>query len=195
MIITSIEKIKRSTRYNVYVDGELYCSLTDFSILSIGLKSGLRVDDYIEECIIEAKKKECFSDLLNILASRTTEYTARQKLIKKGFNDEEISYAIDKAKEYNYINDEAYALDYVASVSGRSKLRIKIDLVDAKGISAVIVERALENYDEEKALFVPLSKELSKVNADRQKIIAKFARQGFTFDTIKSVLSQLEDEE
>lgn len=194
-MITSIEKIKRSTKYNVYVDGELYCCLSDFSILSIGLKSGMELNDYLVEQIIDAKKSECFSDLLNILASRTTEHVARQKLEKKGFKEEEIDYAVEKAKQYNYINDEVYAQDYVNSVSGRSKLRIKIDLVDVKGIAGDIVERALKEYDEKSALREPLRRELLRANADKQKLIAKFARQGFSYDTIKSVLYELEEEE
>lgn len=195
MIITSIEKIKRSVRYNVFVDGELYCSLTDFSILSVGLKSGLELDDYIIELIEEAKRKECFTDLLNILASRTTEYTARQKLLKKGYNEDEITYAIEKAKEYNYIDDEAYARDFISSSSGRSKLRLKIDLVDIRGISSEIVDRALKDYNEKNALYYPLRRELLKGNVDKQKVIAKFARQGFSYDAIKSVMTTIEEEE
>ncbi len=195
MIVTSIEKIKRSTKYNVYVDGELYCTLTDFSILSIGLKSGCELDDCLIGQITESKKKECFSDLLNILASRTTEHVARQKLTKKGFLDEEIDYAIEKAKEYNYINDESYALDYVNSVSGRSKLRIKIDLIEVKGIAQDVVEKALKDYDEKAALIEPLRREISRANADKQKVIAKFARQGFSYDTIKTVLNEIDEEE
>lgn len=195
MIITSIEKIKRSVRYNVFVDGELYCSLTDFSILSVGLKSGLELDDYIIERIEEAKKKECFTDLLNILASRTTEYTARQKLLKKGFNEDEINYAIEKAKEYSYIDDEAYARDFINSSSGRSKLKLKIDLVDCRGISPEIVDRLLKDYNEKNALYYPLRRELLKENVDKQKVIAKFARQGFSYNSIKSVMTTIEEEE
>ncbi|MBQ7653369.1 MAG: regulatory protein RecX [Clostridia bacterium] len=187
MVITDIVKVKRHKKYEVYADGELLVVLSDFGIVDCRIKIGVEVDNDMLEKIEDAKRADAFETLLRSLAmSGTTVSRAKNKLREKGIGEEYVEYAIKKAKEYGYLNDDEYAENYVSSSRGKSKLRIRYELME-RGISSNKIDDALLDFDEENACTEALEKSLRAplLDAEKKKFFAKLCNQGFPYDLVK----------
>ena len=150
MIITDINPQKRKGRYNLYVDGGFYSGIDAETIVKAGLKTGIEVSkERLEELVIESETRSAFEKLIGIISRQM--YSKRdiyQKLLKYGYSDICIQRAIEKAGEYKYIDDKAYAKALVESKPLKSKLEIKNALF-IKGIKSVDAEEYLEKISQE----------------------------------------------
>jgi len=124
-----------------------------------------------------------------------------QKLMKKGFKQEEITEAILKLKEYHYIDDHKFAVDFITThFSKDSKRKIVMSLFQ-KGVDSDITEAAFfevaESFEvslEEEALNNSIEKYIRhrSINNDeeRQKLMAHLYRKGFSVNNIQRILEQ-----
>lgn len=195
MTITSIQKRKRQARYDIYLDGQLFATLSQDAILSNRLKEGQEVE--IKEfaaLVTEAEQQDAVAYVLSALSTRAyTRKTARDKLKERGFSIAAVDFALKKMEYYGYIDDDAYCQDYIAECSRtRSNRRIKQDLRE-KGIPAEIVERYLPENDEHDACFLSLSRK-AKGKEITPEYILKLTRylmgQGYEYDTVKQCLDE-----
>lgn len=129
-----------------------------------------------------------------------TEQEMRDKLAVKQIPAEEISSVIKKLKEYGYIDDQKFALDfqrarddYRPTGVGRLKLELK-----QKGVAKEILERIAIDPDKEFRLALAAAKSryrqlagLPKADFGR-RMMAFLARRGFNYDVIKRVLADLQ---
>ena len=196
MIITDIQKVYRKNKYDDYVDGEKAFQLSDVCIINCGLKVGREFEkDELNELVGEAIKADVFETLLNILGQTAlTEGVAKTKLRQKGFDDENIDFAIEKAISYGYINDKEYAKSYIQYTKNKSKLRITSELLK-KGIEKYIFDEFLNDYDEleacKNAMRSHVNGELDK--DEQKKLFQRFYMQGFPIETIKQAYFELLD--
>ena len=196
MIITDIQKVYRKNKYDVYVDGEKAFQLSDVGIINCGLKVGREFEkEELNELVSEAIKADVFETLLNILGQTAlTEGVAKTKLRQKGFDDENIDFAIEKAISYGYINDKEYAKSYIQYTKNKSKLRITSELFK-KGIEKYIFDEFLNDYDEleacKNAMRSHINGELDK--DEQKKLFQRFYMQGFPIETIKQAYFELLD--
>ena len=111
---------------------------------------------------------------------------------------EMIQEVVSRLESQNYINDQEFARYFVENRHQNKGISTKrlVQELKAKGISDEIIEHAMFNSetgsflrDEEAELEKMIKKQLRKTS-DRQKIIAYLARQGFSYDLIKSKLDQ-----
>ena len=78
-----------------------------------------------------------------------SEKMLRDFLKGKGYPLECIDRAIDKLKEYGYIDDESFCENYIAtSSSSKSKRKIKYELL-SKGVDEQIIEEKLATVEDE----------------------------------------------
>lgn len=195
MTITAIEKRKRESRYDIYLDGELAATLSDEAILTYRLKSGKELDEQEwREIVCEAEKQDAVNAILAALSVKPyTERMAKDKLQQKGFVPLAIDYAVAKMVDYGYIDDADYAVEYVEETkSSRSKLRIKHDL-QQKGVSAVLIDTALSKMDEEEACRRSLWRKGRGKGCDedtQNKLTKYLLGQGFAYDTVRKCVAE-----
>ena len=103
-----------------------------------------------------------------------------------------------RLESHNYINDQDFARYFIENRHQNKGISTKrlIQELKIKGIDSDIIEQAMFDQgtgnflrDEEVEIEKMIKKQLRKTS-DRQKIIAYLARQGFSYDLIKSKLDQ-----
>lgn len=111
---------------------------------------------------------------------------------------EMIQEVISRLESQNYINDQDFARYFIENRHQNKGISTKrlVQELKIKGIDSDIIEQAIFDQgtgnflrDEEVEIEKMIKKQLRKTS-DRQKIIAYLARQGFSYDLIKSKLDQ-----
>ncbi len=137
---------------------------------------------------------------LNLISFRDrSEKEIREKIIKKGYSEEECEDAIAFCREYGYINDERFADHFVhdsVELKKLGKSRIKQEM-RLKGIDEKVIEQALSFVTDEKEM---IKSEINRrfKNLDftdkkvKNKVFGYFARRGFK---AHDILSAMEVEE
>lgn len=131
-----------------------------------------------------------------------SEAELRDKLKQFGFTLSAIDEAVEKCHEYNYLNDERYALERARSLmrSGRGvghKIRLELR---RRGLSDHHIEQALELVENEFSSRDILHDQLIRrfpsfdyASADdrqRRRVVSYFQRRGFSLEQIFNTLRQ-----
>jgi regulatory protein len=209
LVITKIEKQKKnSKRWNLYVDGEFACGISEDTFLNFGFRTN---DEISENTLDEVKRFDEYQfakkSALDFLAYRIrSRKEIVDKLKAKKISAETIEKTIAHIEKLGLINDEEFAKLLVQSStgknpSGKSVIRQKLY---KKGISKDIIEKVItETFNEKKELtlvldiFSKYKKKLAGLDKihKRKKMFEHLARKGFDFDIINEVLNQkLKDE-
>ena len=148
MLITGLEPQKRNkNRVNLYIDGSYYCPLSLETVSKHRIKIGDEIDkDELDKATVDSENSSCFSYGLKYVSRKLcTKKQVSDYLLKKGFLENSVNFALDKLIEYNYINDAEFTRAYV-NYSGESKgmLKIKYDLIN-KGVDRGTVEEEIES--------------------------------------------------
>ena len=126
-------------------------------------------------------------------------------LDRKGFNQDVIDATIEKLKGYGYLDDFAFARDWVSSrmaTKPMGKVMIKRELI-YKGIDNEIIEEALArvSHEEEEEQAYNLALKYQKRYGDLApreqfyKIGQALARRGFSWEMIKRAVGRLDLEQ
>lgn len=93
--------------------------------------------------------QNAYSIALKWLNNRAlTSFEVKKKLRDKKFDDDTISKIIEKLKEYDFINDELYAANYVKYVQNlkkKGRFYIIKKLME-KGVNRNVIDNALSDY-------------------------------------------------
>ncbi len=194
-------------RVNVSVDGKYKFSLDMFQLVELGIKTG---QEYSEEEMASFENESRFGKLY----ARALEYTlmrphsakevrdylwrkTRATLTKDGQKREGYPVPLtervfNRLLERGYIDDEKFARYWVENrnqTKGSSKRKL-INELRVKGVNTGIIEQAFsesERSDEDEIQKI-IAKKRNKY-PDDQKLMQYLARQGFSFDDIKSALA------
>lgn len=190
--ITEIKKVGRGDRYKLYIDDD-YAGVFEAEILARhSLKTGEKYDEeFFKELTIENGDYACFNRGLNALEkSMKTEKMLKTYLKEKGYPSTCINKAVEKLKEYGYIDDEAFAENFISTYSSsKSKRKMKYDLM-SKGIKENIIESKLESVDkeDEREKCVKFAEKYIKNREidlkTKQKLYNHLAGKGFDYDEI-----------
>ncbi len=122
----------------------------------------------------------------------------RQRLIKKGYTEDEVNGVIDKLEGLNYLNDREFAQTWVKSriVSKPLGRSLMFRELKRKGISVDIIEdvlnESLKGYDEYEVAKELALKRLGKIKVRDskmwQRLSGYLARRGFSYEVIQKVL-------
>ncbi|MDF2520067.1 MAG: recX [Clostridia bacterium] len=204
MRITDITQQKKNKDFfNIFVDGEYYCSLDDESIYNMKLKIGTEVDaELLTKTAAHSAYKKALNYSLTLLGrySKTEKELAR-KLKEKEYDSETIDKVINKLKELGYINDEMYVEAFIRSKkSGGSTVNKKVlyNKLMQKGIAREIVEKCLnsEEIDEYDIAMKAAQKKLKNLKGTerekKSKLYAYLYGKGFEYDTCSKVVNNIE---
>ncbi len=208
MIVTKLERAKKSNRVNVFIDEEYAYSVTEQTLIDLGLYKGQEFD---QEQLLKAKQQAFFARLydgcLARIASRPrSEYEMRTYLAQRLYkldqskDRELIERIVEKLKDKKYIDDEQFAkwwVDNRMSFSPKSKRALQSELtkkgIDSKTIAQVLLsvggESELELAREHAVKFSSKSRFLAlDKRAQREKLARMLQRKGFGWDVIEKVL-------
>ena len=203
LFISAIEpQKKRKDRYNIYADGEFFASLGAHTVVSFGLRAGASVDaDTLHSAALADNTQYAFDSAASMLAQRMhTRGELVQKLQARGICEQAVQAALDKLASYGYVDDLAYAREYVQSAvrAGRLGRRAVAYRLGENGLSRDVTEEAMALYteeDERRAAAQQARLLLDRhIGADqrkqKQKVYAALMRHGFDHNIISALLSE-----
>lgn len=201
--ITEIKKIGKGDRYKLYLDEE-FVGVYEAEILARHcLKTGEKYDEnFFKELEIENGDYACFNRGLSALEkSMKSEKMLKTYLKEKGYPTICINRAIEKLKEYGYVDDEAYVENFISTyIQSKSKRKIKYDLM-GKGIKENLIEEKLADIDDEderEKCLKYAQKYMKNKEFDlktKQKLYNHLLGKGYDYDCISYSWNQLNKED
>lgn len=199
--ITAIRAVKnpRIQRSNIYLDGKFAFSLDNEVIV----KELLKVDRELSSKEIDLLTKSdqfqrCLNAAFQFLSYRPrSESETRQRLKRRGYEEEYIDKVVDKLKHLELLDDTAFAEYWKQNRSSfrpRSQRMIKMEL-RRKGVENEVINEIAEDIDDtENAYRAALNKSRTLSVADyqvfRQKLGGYLQRRGFTYGVINNIVKR-----
>lgn len=195
MRITDVVEVSKA-RYKISLDHTVAFVLYkgDLSVYQIRVGNELREEQY-REILDQVLDKRAKLRALNLLKARPyTEYCLRRKL-REGFYPEEIiDRAIEYVKQFRYVDDARYCMDYIEyhqATESRRRMRQKMQ---EKGISGELFDHVYscipETYEEPERIQIEafLSKRHYSECMDakeKNKLMQSLLRKGYPFELIR----------
>lgn len=196
-VITAIVvQNKDKKRCNVFVDGDYSFAVYIDTAMKYGLKKDLELNEGLKAQILEEDEKAYAFSLGLKYVSRAlkTKKQVITYLLSKGISDKSVYYAVDKLKEYNYINDEEFAKRYLEIKSSCEGKRLSDYKLMMKGVKKSDIESARED------VFID-SKEIAKNLAEKKmknkentfenqtKVFRYLIGKGFSYEDAEYAIS------
>lgn len=197
MKITAIkQQIKRADRYSIFVDEKYAFSLSESGLIQSRLASG---QELTAAELAELKKTAGLDKAYGLVL----QYVARRPRsvgeLHDYFRRKQIDVAaaeqlIARLRDIGLVDDAAFARAWVANrqlLKGASKRRIRLELRQ-KRVAPEVIDQALEDQEtDDRQILHQLIEKKRRRYPDTQKLMQYLARQGFSYDDIKSVLSEI----
>jgi regulatory protein len=207
MKITALTPQQKSdNRVNVMVDGKYRFSLDVYQVIDLGIRVGKEFSETeLVELEIESQFGKLYGRALEYCMMRphsgkeVGDYLYRKTLdtrtktgnIRKGADKAVAERVFDHLVEKGHIDDEQFTRWWVENRSlkkGVSRRKLEAEL-RAKGVDLQIIERHLSDSvrNDEDELRKVIAKKAGRYS-DPQKLMQYLARQGFSYDDIKTAL-------
>lgn len=200
--ITQIKQnVKNKNKASVFADGEFLCSVTCESIVNGRLKEGDEIDEAKLKLVLEESEKQLAfqKGVESVCRNLKTQKQIEEMLTKKGYSPEIVKSAVEKMKEYRYVDDEEYVRCFCETYkNAKGKKRIKYEL-KLKGICdehLVLIDEFIDSQEE--AVFKAAEKFMKNRNADKdtlQKLFRHLAGKGFEFDLCRKAVENFSSDE
>ena len=189
--ITQIGNQKNKDKFNLFVDGEFFSGVLKETAIANNLFVGKKIErGQLEDIILQSEAKQAFSKASDYLAARL--HSCREiynKLLAKGYSKPAINMAIEKLKEYGYLDDWQFAKTFVQANNKLSKMQLAAKLA-SRGVSSQDANAALLSVDnsEQQQLAISLAQKFASSKSNDEglhaKLYAHLARKGFDHYTI-----------
>ena len=196
MTITAIkQQLKRAGRYSIFVDGKYAFSLSDTALLETGLVN----DQELTEQQVKDYKRlsdddKLYAQVLGLLARRLrSRWEIEFYLQRKQVSPPLINIILNKLSNVGLLDDEKFARAYVNDrrlLRPASRRKMTLELRQ-KHLSDEIIQRVLgvDEQAETAALRSIIDQKRRQTRyQDNQKLMQYLARQGFSYQDIKSAL-------
>lgn len=140
-------------------------------------------------------KKTALMTAVDLLARQEqSENKLREKLVRKGYEEEAIDQAIHRLEEMHYLNDEdacARQFAFLYDESRSSVRQICVKLMQ-RGFESSLVKSCIpaDTFEREKAAALRVLALKFKPSADRQKMMANLYRKGFDASAIRAAVDE-----
>ncbi len=207
MRVTAISaQTRNKDRVNVSIDGKYRFSLDVYQLIELGIKVG---KDYGESELVELEQESQFGkvygraleyclmrphsakEVRDYLYRKTRPTRTKTGEIKPGVSPAITSRVFDRLTDRGYINDQTFTRYWVENRSLRKGVshRKLIAELRAKGVELSLIETEIaagDRNDNDELQKIILKKR--NKYPDNQKFMVYLARQGFSYDDIKSAL-------
>lgn len=207
--ITKISRQQNGERYNLFLDEEFFCGVSEDTLIKLKLKKGMQLDDeLLDKLTKEESKSKCFSYALYLLGRQNYfEKVLRDKLKRKEFTAEEIDATITKLRQFHYLDDARLAEAFVNDKKRFSK-KGPLYIAQAlrlKGVGGEVIQNLIEeNYGDSEQVanckgiaekkWEYYERKTSDAYTLKGKMYAFLAQRGFSSDVIRKTLEEIEDE-
>ncbi|HEV7454292.1 MAG TPA: RecX family transcriptional regulator [Candidatus Saccharimonadales bacterium] len=187
------QQVKRKDRYSVYIDGTYSFSLSESGLIENRLASGQELTDSdLQNLKKTAGLDKAYGNALRYVAMRPrSEWELRDYFRRKGVDEEYGSHIADRLRGVGLLDDLAFARAWASNrrlLKSISKRRLRLELQQKHVPSDVINQVLAEDETDERTALAELIEKKQARYPDRQKFMQYLARQGFSFDDIKSAL-------
>lgn len=212
MKITGISaQQKDKNRVNVMVDGKYRFSLDIFQVADLGIRVGKDYTDTelteletesqygklyarsLEYCLMRPHSAREVRDYLyrKTRSTKVRNRTTGEIKDRPGVSQVLTERVFDRLVEKGYIDDEKFTRFWVENrnmTKGTSKRKLQSEL-QSKGVDRTIIERLLADSDRtDTSELEKVIEKKRKRYPDNQKFMQYLARQGFSYDDIKTAL-------
>jgi regulatory protein len=198
MKITAIkQQVKRKDRYSIYVDGKYSFSLSETALLEQGVVSGQELSAAeLKDFKKLSVDDKAYGNTLRYVALRSrSQWELRDYLHRKQVEEPTAEKILNKLRELGFVDDTAFASRWVENrrLLKPISTRRLVQELKQKRVSETIIKAVIDNdeTDEVEALrqLVEKKRGLSKYRDNQLKLMQYLARQGFSYDDIKTVLA------
>jgi regulatory protein len=201
--ITALRLDGRKKQVNVFIDGLFSFTVAEelAAIHHLGIGKSLSADQ-----IDEFKEKDlsysCMEAAVHYLSYRPrSESEMKQRLKRRGFDDETVREVISKLKKQRLIDDVSFSefwRNNRLTFSPRSSRLIRLEL-QQKGVAAETVKEALKDIDDENSVYEAGLKKARRLTASdyddfRRRIYDYLRRRGYGYDMVKRATERLWEE-
>ena len=171
-------------------------------VSSLGIRSGITMtDEDIEEAVSKNDFRRARERALYLLDERDYGYVEMFKKLENNYSEDICYEVVNDLSRLGLIDDRRYAqkcAEYFLTRKLWGKYRAREEM-RRRGIPSELIDEALEEYDEgsDERLRELVEKKYARKLADENgvnKVKAALARQGFSYDEIKRVLAEYEEE-
>ena len=140
---------RKKDRVNLFVNGEFFAGVSLETVLKLRLKVGDEVEESrLKEILLEAERTDAIQKAADYaLKTLKTKRQVKDYLIKKGYSEETAWQAVDKLKEYGYIDDVEYSKRFIESTSKTQGKRLIEYKLMAKGVKKDDISLAYESAE------------------------------------------------
>lgn len=194
-----IEEIKRNkSTITLVVDGEKIKGVNVEVAMQHCLRKGEMDAEAYEAFIKDNDKANCKTYVMTMIARKArTEREVRLKLKEKGFMKASIENAVKIAKQYGYISDADYAVNYVeAGAHRKGAYRLRREL-KAKGVADEEIESAVSSIDAEDeantatTLAERYMRGKTMDEKTKEKLFRYLCSRGFGYDAVKTAMHKV----
>ena len=190
----------RKKRVNVFLDNRFAFSLEAEVVIREGLQVGQELSANQIKALVKADHfHSCLNAATHFLGYRPrSEFEVRERLQRRGFDDNTVEGVIAKLKEQGLVDDVAFAQFWKEnrdSFSPRSQWLTKLELRQ-KGVTDDIIDQVIETIDDDdNAYRAALSKARSLPRSDyqgfRRRLGEYLKRRGFGYGVINHTIERL----
>jgi len=198
MKITAIKpQQKIRNRYSIYCDDRYSFSVSESMLLEQGLVAGQELTKSdLEKYKKLSSEDNWFNRVLRYAAIRNhSQWEIQQYLKRKAISEEQSVIILRRLTKLGFIDDNNFARSWVENrrlLKPVSRRRLELELRQ-KHVSSEVIEIALEEdiADEREVLKTLIDKKRQQGSyKDDQKLMGYLSRQGFSYDDIKTAMSE-----
>lgn len=186
-------------RVSVFLDGEFAFGLHADLVLERGLFAGLALDEATVRDLLAADEiRRALATALNALAYRArSEGEIAQRLRQKGFGPEAIDAALERLRDWRYVDDREFASRWIENRQEhrpRSERMLAQELrqkgVDPATIADTIADAGLDEVADARELVAKQRAKLAALDPETQtrRITGFLSRRGYGWDVIRQAL-------
>lgn len=180
---------RRIDRVNLFIDGEFFAGVSAETVLKLRLKAGDEVNsERLAEILAETERTEAVQKAADYaLKTLKTKRQIKDYLLRKGYSEEAVWYAVDKLKEYGYIDDKEYSIRFIESTSKTQGRRLAEYKLMMKGVKKEDIAAAYESAETDgnasaRALCEKYLKNKEKTRENVLKAYKYLIGRGFTYE-------------
>jgi regulatory protein len=196
MKITAIkQQVKRADRYSVFVDGTYAFSLSESGLIESRLASGQELTgSELKQLKKTAGLDKAYGQALRYVALRPrSEWELNDYLRRKEVDPDAARQVTQRLRANGLLDDTAFAQAWVANrrlLKSTSKRRLHMELKQKRVPEEIIGAVLQDDATDERQVLKDLIAKKRVRYPDQQKLIQYLARQGFSYDDIKSALAE-----
>lgn len=203
--ITKIKLQRNQKRANIFSDGKYLLALPIEVVAKENLRVGQEIsEEEIKDLVFDNEYHRLLDAIYNLISRRPRAKAEIEKYLHGKHTSTGVSQKIiEKLEKNNYINDKEFSrwwLEQRQTFRQKGKLALKAELRQ-KGVDEETIRGVLETEVNE----IPLAQKALQKKAmtfgrqpekDRhRKMFAFLAQKGFSYETIKTVLDEVEKKE